>query len=141
VLAEWTRLVDVPKETRSTLLGEEWIVDALACDSGKLRALDVVRGALDEIVIAMDLHVVGEPLFHKFAGEGGVTGLYLLSESHLACHTYPEHKSLTLNLYSCRERPSFDFAAHLAKAVGAATVRVVRVPRGASDRGELEPAS
>jgi S-adenosylmethionine decarboxylase len=112
------------------LLGEEWIVDALACDPTRLRDLGCVRDALEEIVRALDLHVVGDPVFHKFGGEGGVTAMFLLSESHLACHTYPEHASLTLNLYSCRALPSFDFARHLEQAVGSESVHVVRVPRG-----------
>jgi S-adenosylmethionine decarboxylase len=113
------------------LLGEEHIVDALACDPTRLRDLDCVRELLVSIVRALDLHVVGEPVFHKFGGEGGVTAMFLLSESHLACHTYPEHASLTLNLYSCRALPPFDFERGLEKAVGAKSVHVVRVPRGA----------
>jgi S-adenosylmethionine decarboxylase len=58
--------------------------------------------------------------------------MFLLSESHLACHTYPEHASLTLNLYSCRALPPFDFERHLANAFGAGSVQVARVPRGSA---------
>jgi S-adenosylmethionine decarboxylase proenzyme len=32
----------------------------------------------------------------------GFTALVLLSESHLAIHTYPEYSSLYFNMYSCR---------------------------------------
>jgi len=32
----------------------------------------------------------------------GFTLIILLSESHLAIHTYPEHNSLYFNMYSCR---------------------------------------
>ncbi len=42
------------------------------------------------MIAALGLAVVGAPQVHHFGGPGGVTALYLLSESHLACHTYPE---------------------------------------------------
>lgn len=38
---------------------------------------------------------------HQFEPQG-FTILILLSESHLAVHTYPEHDALYFSLYSCR---------------------------------------
>ena len=112
------------------LLGEEVIVDAALCDAAILRDARAVRAALDEIVRVLDLRVVGDPMIHTFGGEGGVTALYLLSESHLACHTYPEHRSATLNLYSCGKKPPFRFDAYLRRVFSARVVNVTRVPRG-----------
>lgn len=41
-------------------------------------------------------------LTHKFSGGGGgVTGLYLLSESHLSYHTYPERQYISIDVYTC----------------------------------------
>jgi S-adenosylmethionine decarboxylase len=41
-------------------------------------------------------------LIHKFnGGGGGVTGLYLLSESHLSYHTYPESHYISIDVYTC----------------------------------------
>lgn len=37
---------------------------------------------------------------HTFAG-GGFTGLFLLAESHASIHTYPEHKSCFLDIFTC----------------------------------------
>ncbi len=106
-------------------------MDATQCDPARLRDLSIVQRLLGELVAALSLHVIKEPVFHKFEGEGGVTGLYLLGESHLACHTYPEHQSLTLNLYSCKPKARFDFEGCLERSVGAKHVRVQRVVRGA----------
>jgi S-adenosylmethionine decarboxylase len=114
-------------------LGEEWIVDAGQCDPALLRDLEGIRAMLAELTTALALNVVKDPLFHKFDGEGGITGLFLLGESHLACHTYPEHQSLTLNLYSCRPKPAFGYEALLSRHVGAKRVVVRRVDRGVSD--------
>ena len=46
------------------------------------------------------LAAVGE-LFHRFDVGGGVTGVVLLAESHLAVHTWPELGAVTLDVYVC----------------------------------------
>ena len=54
---------------------------------------------------AMDLHPLGKTSWHQFPNTGGITGVSLLTESHLACHTFPEYGSLCLNVFCCRPRP------------------------------------
>src|SRR5512138_586746 len=41
--------------------------------------------------------------FHAFAprGDAGVTGVLLLAESHLAVHTWPELRAVTLDVFVC----------------------------------------
>ena len=41
--------------------------------------------------------------FHAFApaGDGGHTGVLLLAESHLAVHTWPELRAVTLDVFVC----------------------------------------
>ena len=51
-------------------------------------------------VSAAGLQPVGE-LFHRFPAPGGVTGVVLLAESHLAVHTWPELGAVTLDVYVC----------------------------------------
>jgi S-adenosylmethionine decarboxylase len=53
-----------------------------------------------EAVAASGLSPVGE-LFHRFPSPGGVTGVVLLAESHLAVHTWPEIGAVTLDAYVC----------------------------------------
>jgi S-adenosylmethionine decarboxylase len=111
-------------------VGTEWLVDARGCRADALRDLATVRALLEAILVRLELKVVGEGQWHAFPGEGGVTGIYLLTESHLSCHTYPEHGAITLNLYCCRPRPEFPWQAELARALGANDVRVRVVTRG-----------
>ena len=74
-------------------------------DADALR--DLCRAAAD----AAGLHAVGE-LFHRFAPPGGVTGVLLLAESHLAVHTWPELGAVTLDVYVCNVGADNRAAAH-----------------------------
>ena len=112
------------------LTGVEWVVDAAGCDTGKLRCLTAIQDACDQIIADLDLKVVGTPQSHQFPEPGGVTLLYLLSESHLAAHTYPEHGIATFNLYCCRRRNDWAWQQHLSILLSAQHVNVRSFDRG-----------
>jgi S-adenosylmethionine decarboxylase len=59
-----------------------------------------------------------------------VTGFLLLTESHLACHTYPETGFAALDLYCCRSLAPFPWEEVLRRHLGARAVRLRRLPRG-----------
>jgi len=109
--------------------GREWIVEALGCMPEHLCDEPRLRVMCEELVRDLDLHVVGEPQWHRFGGHAGVTGLYLLSESHLAVHTYPEFSALSLNLYSCRDQAAWPFEERIKQALQAREVRVRSLER------------
>lgn len=109
--------------------GREWIVEAHGCDPVGLADLDRLRNLFDLMVAELGLRPVGEAVWHQFPGPGGITGLLLLAESHLACHTFPEHGSVCLNLFCCRPRPEWDFESRLKREFGAADVHVRAVER------------
>jgi len=113
-------------------VGTEWLVDAEGCSPELICRLETLRGLCDEVVRDLDLRVVGEPMWHQFPQPGGVTGLYLLTESHLACHTFPERGIATFNLYCCRPRPAFDWDERLRLLLCATRVSV-RVAARASE--------
>ena len=112
-------------------LGQEWLVDASGCDPQALRTPAALAALFEALVVELSLHVVGTPQWHVFPGPGGVTGVAMLSESHLAIHTFPEHRSAALSIYSCRTRPTPPLAALLERHLGAKDVVVREVPRGA----------
>jgi S-adenosylmethionine decarboxylase len=110
--------------------GCEWIVDASGCSHDRLRSLQSLRTVCERLVRELELQVVGQPLWRQFPEPGGVTGLYLLSESHLACHTWPELGLATFNLFSCRRRGDWPWAARLCEMLGAESVSVRVAERG-----------
>ena len=114
-------------------IGTEWLVDAEGCSEDLLRNVGAVRAVCEEVVSVLELRVVGVPLWHQFPQPGGVTGLYLLTESHLACHTYPEHAVATFNLYCCKTRPEWNWETNLKLMFRAETVSVTRIERGETE--------
>ena len=91
--------------------------DCTGCrpDAPPMRQPDALRALCLQAVAAAGLTPVGE-LFHRFAqsasdangsrsdsssGGGGITGVVLLAESHLAIHTWPEIGAVTLDVYVC----------------------------------------
>ena len=111
-------------------VGTEWLVDAEGCSAKLLRDVEIVRGVCDEVVADLGLRLAAEPMWHRFPHPGGVSGLYLLTESHLACHTFPEIGIATFNLYSCLPRPRFFWEDRVQRLLGATRVRVRLVERG-----------
>lgn len=112
------------------IVGTEWLVEAEECNENLLRDEATLRSVFARIIDDLGLKTLNEPLWHKFGGEGGVTGMAMLTESHLACHTYPEHKVATFNLYCCRSRPEWNWEANLSEMLGALNVRVTKIERG-----------
>jgi S-adenosylmethionine decarboxylase len=88
-------------------------------------------------VAAAGLQPVGE-LFHRFPAAGGVTGVVLLAESHLAVHTWPELAAVTLDVYVCNY--GADNSARAEALLGAllAAFAPQRTERHALRRGAVE---
>src|SRR5436190_23704853 len=122
------------------IVGTEWLVEAAGCNGDLLRDEALVRGVIETVISDLGLHSIGS-IWHAFEGEGGVTGLVALTESHLACHTYPEHGTATFNLYCCRTRPEWSWEANLKTLLGAKSVSVTKIERGAADRNAAVSAA
>jgi S-adenosylmethionine decarboxylase len=105
------------------------VVEAHGCDPAALADPDRLQALFARMVEELSLRPVADTLWHRFPGPGGITGLCLLAESHLACHTFPEHGSLCLNLFCCTPRPEWDFPAKLHSLFGAEAVEVRRLER------------
>lgn len=93
-------------------------------DPARLGATFLVDAFLHNVVHALGMRMLGSPQIHDveidiqklsaepFEDEGGVTGVAVLSTSHVSIHTWPARKFFVLDVYSCR-----DFDASVALEV------------------------
>lgn len=69
-------------------------------NSKALISVDFMKRKLKKIISSTGLSIVGSKFF-KFDNLG-YTGIFLLSESHIAIHTWPEkNNSLNLDIFVC----------------------------------------
>ena len=106
---------------------------AAMTDAGALRA--VCLAAVSQAGLA----AVGE-LFHRFPAPGGVTGVVLLAESHLAVHTWPELEAVTLDVYVCNYGCDNSGRAHALLASLIDAFGPASVERQVMHRGGMQPA-
>lgn len=120
------------------VVGTEWLIEATGCKPDVLRDEDAIRKILERVIDGLGLRSIGS-VWHKFDGQGGVTGLIALTESHLACHTYPEYGTATFNLYCCRTRPEWSWESELTTFLGASDVNVLKIERGRTEMESNNP--
>ncbi len=71
----------------------------------------------------------------KFPGkDSGITGFFVLSESHAAFHTYPEYEYMGLDIFSCGNSSPMDVIEYFSKLIDAKTCLVESVERGMNIR-------
>ena len=86
------------------MLGRELIIDVEDIEEySVLETIDGIRPLMEKII--ENCKFVGK-CEHQFSPYGA-TMLYLLSESHLTIHTYPEKKACSINLYTCNYNTDF----------------------------------
>ncbi|MEV6527747.1 adenosylmethionine decarboxylase [Longispora sp. NPDC051575] len=99
-----------------------WLKDtALLTDDAGLMAL--MRDAAE----AGHAQVLGESV-HRFPN-GAVTGVLVLSQSHLSVHTWPEYQSANFDLLTCGRLNGERIIEHLRTALDITRINITRVLR------------
>ena len=105
-----------------------------ACSASVLTDLDTLSKLCREATLAAGLTIVDEKyhVFPEWQGQpGGITGAVLLAESHLAIHTWPEHRYAAVDLFTCGETLDQDRClAYLREKLRCERISVVRIARG-----------
>ena len=88
------------------MLGKHLIVDVNNITNyDSLEQVENIKVLMNKIITENNLNVIEE--VHKQFEPIGATCLYLLAESHLSCHTYPERRYIAIDLYCCNHNVDF----------------------------------
>ncbi len=85
-------------------MGIHIIAEFRGVNPQKISRAENLRVILDRIITKSGLNVVSST-FHQFEPYG-VTAVYLLRESHISVHTWPEHGYMALDIFTCSNATS-----------------------------------
>ncbi len=110
-------------------MGRHVIAELWGCNVEKLNNVSFIEQVFVDAALKAGAEV-REVAFHKFAPHG-VSGVVIISESHLTIHSFPEHGYASIDVYTCGDRIDPNVASsYIAEALGATTSEVIEVPRG-----------
>ena len=90
------------KGIKMNYLGRHILAESFDCDSNILNNLKLVEKYMTEAALECGATVVNK-CFHLF-NPHGVSGVVIISESHLAIHTWPEYGYAAVDLFTCGEQ-------------------------------------
>ncbi|KGX89080.1 adenosylmethionine decarboxylase [Pontibacillus litoralis] len=110
-------------------MGRHVIAELWDCNIDKLNDMNLIEQIFVDAALKAGAEV-REVAFHKFAPQG-VSGVVIISESHLTIHSFPEHGYASIDVYTCGDRIDPNVAAqYIADALESKMKETVEVPRG-----------
>lgn len=94
-------------------VGKHVLVDLHGCDKELLKKVDYISDIMYEAAKISEANVVGK--FFKQFDPWGVSGVIVISESHISIHTWPEYGIAAIDYFSCSEEPKIDLAINYLK--------------------------
>lgn len=87
--------------------GKHLILDCLTNDVKNLIDYMDSRQHMNSVLVRIGATVLHSN-FHSFGENEGYTGIFMLSESHLSIHTWPEKSFFSLDIYTCGDVDPID---------------------------------
>ncbi|QQE77649.1 adenosylmethionine decarboxylase [Alicyclobacillus sp. SO9] len=110
-------------------MGRHVIAELWGCAEDRLNDLQSIERTMVNAALEAGAEV-REVAFHKFAPQG-VSGVVIISESHLTIHSFPEHGYASVDVYTCGDRIDPNVACdYITQWLGATKSESIEVPRG-----------
>ncbi len=129
-------IIDKNKESNPgipQIQGIQWIIELYHCNSEILNDESTIQSVMIAAAEKANATVVNH-CFHRFAPQG-VSGVVVISESHLAVHTWPEYGYCAIDLFTCSEEIEHENAVKVLKeGFQSKEEKVFMVERGIRNR-------
>lgn len=110
-------------------LGRHILAEIYGCDSEILNN----KTSIEKIMVDSALNAgaeVREVIFHKFSPQG-VSGVVIISESHLTIHTWPELGYAAVDIFTCGDKINpWDACNYMTELFKAKNMTATEIKRG-----------
>jgi S-adenosylmethionine decarboxylase len=112
-----------------TALGRHLLLELSDCNPEVLNDLDFLKDCLHSAAQQIGATVVNE-CFHEFSPHG-ISGVLVISESHLCIHTWPEHNYAAVDIFTCGDSVEPTLAIKpLIESLGSKNPSFIELKRG-----------
>lgn len=110
-------------------LGRHVLAELYGCKFEVLNDIKQVEGIMVNAALEAGAEI-REFVFHKFSPQG-ISGVVVISESHLAIHTWPELGYAAVDVFTCGDKVNpWDACNYLESMFGATDIKASEVQRG-----------
>lgn len=115
----------------SHILGTQLAVELYDCRTSNFDDLEWIQKTLVDAALQARATIINV-VFHKF-NPIGISGVVVIAESHLAIHTWPEHKYAAVDVFTCGDLLDGNLAiSHIAERFESLRYVVKKIDRGLS---------
>lgn len=82
-------------------IGQHLLIDIYNCSINKTDNLESISILIKKLSKALNVTILEEK-YHRFNPQG-ITGIAIVSASHIAIHTWPEYGYIGVDIFSCKE--------------------------------------
>lgn len=112
-----------------TPIGMHVVLDLYECDPQILDDIEKIEEILTKAAEVANATII-DKRFHKFSPQG-VSGVVVVSESHVAIHTWPEHGYAAVDVYTCGDHTMpLKASEYIIKELKCKRPTVVKLDRG-----------
>lgn len=114
-------------------MGHHILAEMYGCEAEVLNSRHLIESIMVESALEAGAEV-REVAFHKFSPQG-VSGVVVISESHLTIHTWPELGYAAVDVFTCGEKVNpWDACEYMTRKFGAKDCRTTEIKRGIFDK-------
>lgn len=110
-------------------MGRQLIAELWDCNVDILNDIELIERIFVDAALKAGAEV-REVAFHRFAPYG-VSGVVIISESHLTIHSFPEHGYASIDVYTCGAKIDPNVAVeYIAQSLESKISEKMEIPRG-----------
>ena len=117
------------------VLGRQIIAELWDCNISTLNNIELIKQIFIDAALQAGAEI-REVVFHQFSPYG-ISGVVIISESHLTIHSFPEKGYASIDVYTCGKKVDPTIAVkYITEALEAKKSEIIEIPRG---MGTIQP--
>lgn len=110
-------------------IGYQVLIDIYECDYKKMEDIVYIKEMMIELANILKTNI-RKVVFEKFEPYG-ISGVLIISESHLTIHTWPEYNYVGIDIFTCSKKVEYNEALnYLLEKLGTNKYEIKELYRG-----------